>query len=333
MKRSRFLIIATLLVAAAAAVAIVSCKKDTPSAMLDNKAGSQAFNPGHIDDMNGYLKDFKQRLQSRSEEALTMEEARWHLCALANYDFAHANVEYDDVSFDTLYYHVEINEGNIQMRDLAVAYEAISSGIDGFYHNLAFDNKHFRFIGAEISEQGAVTISIITTFSNAERWHYFSDTPTFCDKYFSDSEIYYADDNAVTELERIFNLILGKDTIPNPDGRVYYVPSVTTRFYYADWHEVPAAYCPNPYHSRLYNSDGVFHYPIPKEDMCYYLDSYLGLAVENTSSRYPEVIAGDVEFYVGPVNQNAENPEEQQVGHHLLYVRYGIAMATNQNGY
>ena len=39
MKRSRFLIIATLLVAAAATVAIVSCKKDTPSAMLDNKAG------------------------------------------------------------------------------------------------------------------------------------------------------------------------------------------------------------------------------------------------------------------------------------------------------
>ena len=76
MKKSRFFIIAALLVVTAAAVAIVSCKKDTPSAMLDNKAGSQAFNPGHIDDMNGYLKDFKQRLQSRSKEALTIEEAR-----------------------------------------------------------------------------------------------------------------------------------------------------------------------------------------------------------------------------------------------------------------
>ena len=61
--KNNYLFIATLLVVATVSVAVVSCKKETASALTDNKNESvQTFNPREIEDMNAYLKDFKQKM-------------------------------------------------------------------------------------------------------------------------------------------------------------------------------------------------------------------------------------------------------------------------------
>ena len=331
MKKSRFFIIAALLVVAAAAVAIVSCKKDTPSAMLDNKAGSQAFNPGHIDDMNGYLKDFKQKMQTAAKgdnESLTLEEAAWHLSSVANYDFSNANVGSSGVRFDTLTYSVAVTDGGIRLNDLGAVYEIINTDIDEFYHALSYENKHFRFIGCSISEQGEVCVTLITTFTQASRLHYFANDSiydAYCDLYFSDDIQYYANSAAITVLTDLFNLFLGKNTDPN-EGRIYYVITrLNVRYVYTQWLEDPDSYCPNSYHSRLYCSQGVDAWPIPQDHMCYYLDSYLGLGVDNITAAGPDVVSGYVEF------AGATPPIDEETqpcwNNHVLYVSYGIGIS------
>ena len=333
--KKRKLFIATLLVVVATSVAVVSCKKDTATSEMPNKKSetAAAFDPSQIDDMNAYLKEFKQKMLSSTRgdnETLSLDAAAWHLSSVANYDFGHANVEYDDVRFDTLYSTVTITNGFILLDDLADAYENISVLIDNFYQNLELENMHFRFIQCKIAEQGEVTISIMTTFSNMDRWHYFSDDDDFCDVHFSDHVQYYANTRAVNVLTNLFNLYLEKETDPNA-GRIYYVITrPEEKFHYYDWLEDPDEYSPNFAHSRLYCSLNIYAWPIPKQQMCYYLDSYLGLAVENVTYSGPSVVSGVVSFWdFGDGKDMAEQP----CGNHVLTVNYGIGIASNNNQY
>ena len=77
--KTKSFFIATLLVVAAISVVVVSCKKETASAVTDNKNESvQTFNPREIEDMNAYLKEFKQKMNSTAkgeDESLTLEDA------------------------------------------------------------------------------------------------------------------------------------------------------------------------------------------------------------------------------------------------------------------
>ena len=101
--KKRNLIITTLLVVVAATVAFVSCKKENQDALLNNTESVMTFTVPQIDDMNAYLKGFKQRMRATKDgETLTLDEAAWHLSCLANFDFCRINVEYDDFQFDTI---------------------------------------------------------------------------------------------------------------------------------------------------------------------------------------------------------------------------------------
>ena len=89
MKRSFFYAICVMVLAAI--VAVVSCKKDDPKAMLGQDAQPvKTFSVPEVEDMNAYLKEFKQRMQSSSrgdDETLSLDEAAWHLACLANVEF------------------------------------------------------------------------------------------------------------------------------------------------------------------------------------------------------------------------------------------------------
>lgn len=63
MKKSNF-IMATLLVAVAASVAFVSCKKESQDTLLNNNQPVKAFTVPQVDDMNAYLKEFKQKMMA-----------------------------------------------------------------------------------------------------------------------------------------------------------------------------------------------------------------------------------------------------------------------------
>lgn len=286
MKNKRF-IIATLLVVVATTVAIVSCKKNDASEQAGVKSNlPNAFNPDLIDDMNAYLKDFKQKMQSAKngdDEMLSIEEAAWHLSSVANYDFGHANVEYDDVRFDTLYFQVTVTNGNILLSDLAIAYDEIHTSIDKFYHSLALNNKHFRFINAFVSENGEVAISLLTTFSNGSK--YLSDTCWYFDDewdaysscyYYFDATSYPVYTTGTTELQRALNLVVSRP-INTVIGNVYYTLSSTKVFYYRNY--IDPFGSPSYMNSRLFASNTCTNCDIV-DNICYYFDSYLGLGHE-----------------------------------------------------
>jgi len=331
-KRNLTLAILAMVVATLVSVAIVSCKKEDTAVPTGQRAAKAAFTPPQVDDMNAYLKAFKQKMQSAAkgdDEALSLDEAAWHLSSVANYDFGHANVECDDVRFDTLYAQVNITNGTVLLSDLHAAYEEISTKIDKFYHSLLLDNKHFRFIDVNISGQGYITISLLTTFTSNDKLHYFEDD-SYCDEYFSNSVQYTANAVAVTTLTSLFNLFLAKNTDTDTTN-LYYVTTRTVSFYCTEWYEEPGEYCPNNDHSRLYCSGREYNWPIPKAHMCYYLDSYLGLGVENITSAGPSVISGYV--YFRPADDLTDEITQQQVGNHVLRVNYGMAFAHSHNEY
>ena len=290
MKTKRFFI-ATLLVVAAISVAVVSCKKETASAVTDNKNESaQTFNPREIEDMNAYLKDFKQKMNSTAkgeDESLSLEDAAWHLSSLANYDFGHANVECDNVRFDTLYAHVNVTDGKILLSDLASAYEEIHMGIDKFYHSLTLDNKHFRFINAIISENGEVAITLLTTFSHGTKdimdhiWYFPGDVWDLCDTcyYYLPEDSYPVQTTGTSELQRVLNLIVSHNYVlisepTKSSSRFYYTPTFTKPCNHQDYIDPYGS--PNFNDSRIFACMNSTNYDIVLW-ICYLLDSYLGL--------------------------------------------------------
>lgn len=158
--KKHHLLIAFLLVVAAVSVVVVSCKKEDAKALSTNNA-KEAFNPRQIEDMNAYLKDFKNKMQSATkgeDEALSLEEAAWHLSNVANYDFGYVNVEFNDLRYDTLYYHVNITDGKVLLSDLNTVYTSISSDIVHLSQTLNLQEKHIRYVKAFISENGMVSV-------------------------------------------------------------------------------------------------------------------------------------------------------------------------------
>ena len=66
-----------------------SCKK---SEYLEptNRNNSQKtyYQPPKTENIKAYLRDFKQKMQSReNDETMEIEDAAWHLSSIANYDF------------------------------------------------------------------------------------------------------------------------------------------------------------------------------------------------------------------------------------------------------
>ena len=289
--KKHHLLIAILLVVAAVSVAVVSCKKEDTKTLSTNNV-KEAFDPRQIEDMNAYLKDFKNKMQLATkgeDEAFSLDEAAWHLSNMANYDFGYVNVEFTDLRYDTLYYHVNITDGKVLLSDLNTVYMSISNDIVHLSQTLNLQEKHIRYVKAFISENGMASVQVITSYINSIRtWHlddFYIDT--ICDYFFSDDSVYVWNALGASELERVANLMEGRNYVMSIDelsGRAYFVYTMTQIYdfrYYTD-----------PYGSAFLNNSRIYAvfdetYATPelsKQEMCYCLDSYLGLPFESIST-------------------------------------------------
>lgn len=324
-----FITIASMVLATV--IAMVSCKKEIPNALQNNSVQQEkAFVVPDVDDMNAYLKDFKQRMLSSTkgdDETLSLDEAAWHISSLANYDFGHANVEYDDVRFDTLCEQVNITNGKVLLYDLASAYDNISTNIDKFYHSIILENKHFRFINVFINEDGKITVSLLTTFTRGSK--YLSDTCWYYgDEWYAYNACYYYFDLSsypvstlgTSELEYNLNLVAGHPN-ENTGENVYYTYSFTKTFYYRDY--IDPFGSPSYMNSRLFASNTYLN-PDIADNICYYFDSYLGLG-RHYCPADKCILSIDVDYV------NYEDPfqgEHFYKSHHQLSVNYGVAHST-----
>jgi hypothetical protein len=284
------IIFAALMVVVATAVAFVSCKKENQDAMLNTTQPVKTFTVPLVDDMNAYLKEFKQTMLesqgSKDAEYLSLEEAAWHLSSLANYDFARVNVQYTDLRHDTLYYQVNVTNGQVLLSDLNTVYANMAVDMDAFYQSLDLQEKHFRFIVASISEDGLVMIDMSTSYFILDHTWYFEDdfnAAVACYEWFDGNTYYTWNTTAIQTLESAINYYEGREFLPsgeNPTDRAYYVPSRDVLFTYDNNTDTIGS--PFYGNSRIYvarlNSMTVPF--LEMNEMCYCLDSYLALPFE-----------------------------------------------------
>lgn len=303
-KKRLSLAILVMAVAAFASVAVVSCKKETQDA-LNNKSISSftKFDPSQIEDIDAYLKDFKQKMQeSKGDETLSLGDAAWFLSGLANRDFGHV-CKYTGFRFDTIYGQVNVTNGEVNLADLNTAYNQISTDIDKFYNSLALDNKHFRFINAIISEDGRVTVPMFITYNEQLRYWgdtlwYFPDIFAYADSvgmvYFDEHTYYRWEDSvnatgAIYALKYALNSLMSQITSPIPDQEYYYVLTRKQVPFYTNY--IDPKHSTFGHDSRIFNTyvkNGALTY----YEMLYCLDSYLGLGVSLNSYPNSESIIG-----------------------------------------
>ena len=170
-------------------------------------------------------------------------------------------------------------------------------------------------------------------------WHFpdLDYADSICDVYFSDNVNYKWNSLGETELQRALNCYESYDWVyPTPylnQNRRYYIFTRYADFIFCPQHYTDPFGSPNSWNSRLFAVPGNPEYNIPKSEMCYYFDSYLGLGYQYIV-EHPN---GDNEYPVQWVVTHDEQVFNQQYYcsfYHNLKVIYGKCnVAQNQINY
>lgn len=292
-----------------------SCKKSEYLEPTNrNNTQKTYYQPPKTDDLKAYLRDFKQKMQSReNDDTMDIEDAAWHLSSIANYDFGDVVSRFDKFQSDTLYYNINVENGMVKLSDLNSLYTRASADITTHLNSLNLENKHIRFIGTDISNDGSVIMSILVTSGWPYQTWYFPDPITLYETlspYYDDD--YYCDyDDFTDTLQTMLNLLVAYH--PTSSGRVFFSVFKTVDFYYYNYPDVNANYY---YDYRIF----AFHRkPI---DMCandffYYFDSYAGLAVDSSWS-------GLMRYDIIDFNIIKQETPSLSTVYHQPRVRYGV---------
>jgi hypothetical protein len=329
--KNRFnFIIAAITIVALGATLFVGCKKENTNAGIVQNTSTKEFTPPQVDDMNAYLKNFKQKMKSATKdegEALSLDEAAWHLASIANYEYANASVTFDNVRFDTIDFQVAVTNGTLLLSDLNSAYEIMCADIQDFENNLRLNNKNLRFINMFISKNGTAIVTLVNSFNNAtkdldDHYWYFNpsvDMDSICELYYYEDSTYTWDGTAQRELARILNLF---ESYQNGPDVSYFTPAESQTFEYnhVDWFDPYGS----PFHmnSRLCAFYDYSFHDLSMEEMCYCVDSYLGLGYDYLQNANPlkrpvcwEVSNGERLFY--------EYHDRSTTFFHKLTIQYG----------
>lgn len=152
-KFSKYFVAVAILVASTAAV-LVGCKKEK-----DMNSSNQGTSVSQIENsMDECLLGFKNKLKSatKGSEYLSLKDAEWNLGALLNFDFDDANYATDVLHEDTLHTRLSsINNGEIDLTDLAATYNNIFNQVLDAYNALDIENKSVFSVQCRFSESDA----------------------------------------------------------------------------------------------------------------------------------------------------------------------------------
>lgn len=334
------LIYAILAMVVTTAVVMVSCKKENQNVKTDNSSSVVShFDPSHITDMNAYMKDFKQRMKaSKDDETLSLEEAAWHLSCLANIDFCRINVEYNDFLFDTIGMQVNVTDGAMLMTDFCRAYEQMCLEIQQFKKGFNHLDQNMYFIKVSIDDKGKAKIALMTSYIRDSKdlynhqWYFEDvwDAVDACSRNFSDDSTYIWNTTAARELQRVLNLFEHHENGNTPIGpMVCYIPTRNHDFNYTN------TYDPYGSENSYINESRVFakRYSQPSPgyifeglEMCYCLDSYLGLGYDYINDH--------LYTHEFPVSWTVSSIETYDYSYyyyyHNLHVEYGRAFVADE---
>lgn len=231
-----------------------------------------------VDDMDAYLKDFKQKMQTRgNDDTMALDEAAWHLSSIANYDFGNVDPNFKNFHYDTLYYNINVENGRVSISDLNALYTTASADIAATFQNLDLENKHIYFIGATIEDNGTVCMSILSTYGWINHQWYFPDPLTLYTVLSPYFDTYYTCDyeDFTDTLESVLNT-LAVFHLEN-DELVYIVPVGNEVLPNSN----DPYGSPNAFSTRIFYEESI---PTFTQDMFfYYFDSYAGLGIHTIS--------------------------------------------------
>ncbi len=337
MKKSTFILAIVAVVIVTITAALVSCKKENKISLNRQSSNEkEVFDLRKIDDINAYLKDFRLKLvEGKDGESMNIDEAAWHLACLVNQDLCNAGVEFNDVRFDTIEMQVVVNNGVMEMKDLRTAYEQMIPEIQSFEGSLNLDNQNLRFVNVFLSDNGKARIALMTTSTSMSRYlddtlWYFPETfgymDSICDHYFVASS-YHWKNTARAMLQTDLNAIEGRNT-----SSIYgscYFPTRSYSFDFRYWTDSFGS--PFNGNSRLcvvLTKNSV----LSKDEMCYSLDSYLGLGYEYLNNNYYVNNEVPLTWTVDTYDSVFPNDNLRKY-YHILSVQYGIPATVNPDPY
>ena len=152
MKNNKFLItIYAMVVTAIISVAVVSCKKEKqePSSSNNTERAVQS-----ADNMDEYLISFKKKLLSaqKGDETISLEQAQRDLGNLLNFDFGDANYPTDEYRYDTILLKLSLSNGQVNLSQLAIIYNAAVSTILNLYRAIDLPEKSVYAISCNFNE-------------------------------------------------------------------------------------------------------------------------------------------------------------------------------------
>ena len=326
MKKQLILAVITL---AAITFAVVSCQKEEASTNHPTTSSKQVYQPPQVEDMVAYLKDFKQKIQSRDgDETMTLDEAAWHLSSLANYDYGDVRKDFSDFHYDTLYSHINVSNGTVSMADINTAYSNIASAVEAFYQNTDLEDAAPRFIDVAIDGNGLVAVSLMTSYRNIwDHLWYFSDVYSM-DTILNNLGVYFNScyplyGNFVPELQRVLNILTsdGGQNSSGGSGRIAYIEIRIDSLMYGTLSD--------PYFSCFHHNSRVLYFQDVEPDiyfdtMAYCVDSYAALALESLLPE--EVIVNWPEL---PIRHYTDH--SSYYTYQVPKIKYGVPLAIIDN--
>ncbi len=308
--------LATMLIAAAGVMTFEACnkKENVIESKSDSVQNKGIEHPKQIDDMDKYLEEFGCRMHnSKESDILSLEEASWHLTAYQNYQYGDVADDYCGIVYDEKEYTIPVIEGMVSLSDLGVLYNKTAKDIVKNYSETQLENKRIMYVSSEIDEAGVVRMRTAITYNDSSKYYYFHfdsvyDSIVFCDSLFPNTNGYHWEIEAPSILQEQIKQF-GPESLRPPFGkRKYYVTIEDKTFNYLNYPGL-IFYCGNC----------SFNATLSPEDMCFYLDSYLYITVENTPTHY-ELIEVIVRPIKGYVSESAEAPVPI---YHEIKVKYG----------
>ena len=270
--------------------------------------------------MGAYLLDFKQKMQTRgNDDTMELDEAAWHLSSIVNYDLGDVVNNYESFRYDTLYFNINVENGRVSISDLNTLYTRVAGDISTYFSNLNLENKHIRFIGADIEDDGTVVMSIMVTYGWWDHLWYFPDVLTLyttLSPYFDDN--YTCDYDVFTDtLNKMLNTLVGSTQILDTTTAIYVVAN-TVDFEWDEYTDLYGSYWES--NSRLFAAHVIPTFR--QDDFFYCFDSYAGLGVDST---WCGIHHYDIIDFV--ITKNIDTSHQQQnVACHKLTVRYGVVV-------
>ncbi len=267
----RFRIVMGALAIVIVAVVIIACKKEKS---MSSEAVENIEMISKEDDMNAYLKQFKERMQSasRGDETLSIEDARWHLEAVLNYTYGDAGHPFSDIQCDTFYYKLPAQNEGITFAQLNQAFIEFSESVEEAYAYCSLPGKSVLAIqtkferenkDVDISVQSILSIggsinTINMWFDYTDYWNerYYDygggdiDAGGKCGPYLGE----HPESGAPLELTRKLNLRIPVDVCPQDNA------------YYTDIAQIVLNphnfFNYYPYDDFVYDEDSPCHYKI-----------------------------------------------------------------------